>query len=406
MSLRLIIEDDEGSTTVVPLANEAVTIGRQQGNTIQLTEKNVSRRHARLVPEQDGWVIEDLGSYNGIKVNNEPIEGRTKLREGDVVEIGDYHLAITEDVDKSPLNFRTGGAANDGATAEPMLVSSSADLPRLSPEEIAALQSGRQAVTPPRMMADSGPIPAGQYHAGYGQPERKSNTGLFIFLGLAFLGLVILGVFFMMKDDGGGSGDVASSSGTKDGGEGKAVSPPQPQPRPLPADGGAAEAGAADAAEAADDAGAMADGAGADDAAAVADDGAGADDAAAVADDGSAADDAGVVDDGEEPVEVIEEPAPKPKRSKPRSETKPKPNVDADALLADARQLIFTNPAGAYKKAKASYQAKPNREPLLLMGAAACRLRDRNKVNYVLKRLKGADRTKIRDVCADKGFEL
>ena len=71
MALRLIIEDDEGTTTVVPLGADAITIGRQQGNTIQLTEKNVSRRHARLFPEpdEDSWSIEDLGSYNGVSVS-------------------------------------------------------------------------------------------------------------------------------------------------------------------------------------------------------------------------------------------------------------------------------------------------------------------------------------------------
>jgi pSer/pThr/pTyr-binding forkhead associated (FHA) protein len=48
MALRLIIEDEEGATTIVPLGEEEVTIGREPGNTIQLTEQNVSRQHARL----------------------------------------------------------------------------------------------------------------------------------------------------------------------------------------------------------------------------------------------------------------------------------------------------------------------------------------------------------------------
>lgn len=398
MSLRLIIEDDEGSTTVVPLANEAVTIGRQQGNTIQLTEKNVSRRHARLVPEHDGWIIEDLGSYNGIKVNNEAIEGRTKLREGDVVEIGDYHLAITEDVDKSPLNFRTGQAANDVGVAEPMLVSSSADLPRLSAEEIAALQSGRQPIAPaPRMMVDSGPVPAGGYHPGYAQPERKSNTGLFIFLGLAFLGLVVLGIFFVIKSGDDGSEVASSGGGAGKGKEGgpaepsKAITPPQPVPY---ADGGEA---APPPDPSADD--------GADDA--LPDDGA---DDAMVEDDGEVldAEDDGAGDEGDDSVEITDDTDPKPKRPKPRTTDPkpPKPNVDADALLAEARTLVFSNPAGAYRKAKQSYQAKNGRDALLVMGNAACRLKDKSKATYVLKRLKGSDRTKLKDICIQKGLEL
>src|ERR1043166_1075247 len=92
--MKLIIEDDEGRKTVVPLVRDEITIGRQEGNTIRLTERNVSRRHARLVKEDGRIVIEDLGSYNGVRVNGEKISGPTRIKEGDLVEIGDYDLGI------------------------------------------------------------------------------------------------------------------------------------------------------------------------------------------------------------------------------------------------------------------------------------------------------------------------
>ncbi len=92
--MKLIIEDDEGRKTVVPLARDEITIGRQEGNTIRLTERNVSRRHARLVKENGHVLIEDLGSYNGVRVNGEKITGPTRIKEGDLVEIGDYDLGI------------------------------------------------------------------------------------------------------------------------------------------------------------------------------------------------------------------------------------------------------------------------------------------------------------------------
>ena len=46
---KLAIEDDEGKQTVVPLTRDEYTIGRKDGNTIRLTERNVSREHARLI---------------------------------------------------------------------------------------------------------------------------------------------------------------------------------------------------------------------------------------------------------------------------------------------------------------------------------------------------------------------
>jgi len=99
--MKLIIEDDEGRKTVVPLVREEITIGRQDGNTIRLTERNVSRRHARLVKENGNLLIEDLGSYNGVRVNGEKITEKTKIKEGDLVEIGDYDLGIQGKIEAS-----------------------------------------------------------------------------------------------------------------------------------------------------------------------------------------------------------------------------------------------------------------------------------------------------------------
>src|SRR6266850_1324320 len=92
--MKLIIEDDEGRKTVVPVVRDEITIGRQDGNTIKLTERNVSRRHARFFRENGSLMLEDLGSYNGVRVNGEKINSPTKVKEGDLIEIGDYDLGI------------------------------------------------------------------------------------------------------------------------------------------------------------------------------------------------------------------------------------------------------------------------------------------------------------------------
>jgi pSer/pThr/pTyr-binding forkhead associated (FHA) protein len=91
---KLVISDDEGHTTVVPLLRDEVTIGREQGNTIRLTERNVSRNHARLLRRNGSYLVEDLGSYNGVSVNGRLIDSRTKLSAGDRLAIGDYGLAF------------------------------------------------------------------------------------------------------------------------------------------------------------------------------------------------------------------------------------------------------------------------------------------------------------------------
>ena len=103
---KLTIEDDEGKTTVVPLARDEITIGRLEGNTIRLTERNVSRRHARLVRQNGALYIEDLASFTGVRVNGAKIATATALHEGDEVQIGDYRIALRGDRTTAPITDR------------------------------------------------------------------------------------------------------------------------------------------------------------------------------------------------------------------------------------------------------------------------------------------------------------
>jgi len=92
--LKLLIQDDEGRKTRVPFSRDEITIGREDGNTIRLTERNVSRRHARLFRHSAQIFIEDLKSHNGIHVNGHRIRGQAVVRHGDTICIGDYDIVI------------------------------------------------------------------------------------------------------------------------------------------------------------------------------------------------------------------------------------------------------------------------------------------------------------------------
>lgn len=94
---KLVIEDDEGKTTVVPIIRDEISIGRKEGNTIRLTERNVSRRHARLIKNGGAIELEDVASRYGTRHNGEKISSRVLFREGDVVMIGDYRLSLQVD---------------------------------------------------------------------------------------------------------------------------------------------------------------------------------------------------------------------------------------------------------------------------------------------------------------------
>jgi pSer/pThr/pTyr-binding forkhead associated (FHA) protein len=70
-----------------------LTIGRAEDNTLALPgDEFASGHHARIESQRDGVWILDLGSTNGTFVNGSRLDGRRKLREGDVVQIGDTEL--------------------------------------------------------------------------------------------------------------------------------------------------------------------------------------------------------------------------------------------------------------------------------------------------------------------------
>jgi hypothetical protein len=69
------------------LGERVVTIGRLPDCSIPLSDPNASRVHAEIRPAGTGWVIVDLGSTNGTRVNGDRI-GERRLRDGDVIAIG------------------------------------------------------------------------------------------------------------------------------------------------------------------------------------------------------------------------------------------------------------------------------------------------------------------------------
>ncbi|MSP26494.1 MAG: FHA domain-containing protein [Myxococcales bacterium] len=93
----LTIEDDEGQRTLLELSDDEYSLGRAEEASIRLTERNVSRRHAKLRPSPDGgWVVEDDGSYNGTFVGGQKIEAATPLGTGAHLQIGDYRLELVD----------------------------------------------------------------------------------------------------------------------------------------------------------------------------------------------------------------------------------------------------------------------------------------------------------------------
>jgi hypothetical protein len=74
--------------------SEGALLGRGDNADIRLQDTFASSQHARLVPQGDVMVLEDLGSTNGTYLNGEPLRGPQPLHVGDSIRIGDSEFTF------------------------------------------------------------------------------------------------------------------------------------------------------------------------------------------------------------------------------------------------------------------------------------------------------------------------
>lgn len=118
---KLSIEDDEGNRTVVSLVRDEYSIGRAEDNTVRLTERNISRRHARLRRDSSAWLIEDTESYKGSFVNGTRISSAHRLQHADLLQLGDYKLIVINEAQAAELSDGGTAASLAGPTTLPLL---------------------------------------------------------------------------------------------------------------------------------------------------------------------------------------------------------------------------------------------------------------------------------------------
>lgn len=83
-----------GGGDPIPLARAVLTVGRRPSCNICLKFSDISGLHCEFTFQNGFWLVRDLGSSNGVKVNNEPIRPRKALRPGDEVSIAAHRYVI------------------------------------------------------------------------------------------------------------------------------------------------------------------------------------------------------------------------------------------------------------------------------------------------------------------------
>jgi hypothetical protein len=70
------------------------TIGRDASCDLAIADMSVSRQHAQLERTPDGWVLSDLESTNGTRVNGWRLRGQVPVKVGDLVTFGNIEVIL------------------------------------------------------------------------------------------------------------------------------------------------------------------------------------------------------------------------------------------------------------------------------------------------------------------------
>ena len=94
MALRLRVVSADGRRFDHEVAEGSLVVGRSSRADLSLADRAMSREHARFRREEEGWYVEDLGSHNGTRLNEVPVEGRRRVHDGDTVALGGSVLVV------------------------------------------------------------------------------------------------------------------------------------------------------------------------------------------------------------------------------------------------------------------------------------------------------------------------
>ncbi|HEY8966970.1 MAG TPA: FHA domain-containing protein [Candidatus Methylacidiphilales bacterium] len=88
---RFIGQNSDFANQTFELAGQKITVGRTPDNDLHLPDNSISSHHAELNLEAGDYILADLESTNGTRVNGEKVQ-TAPLRQGDVVRFGNVDL--------------------------------------------------------------------------------------------------------------------------------------------------------------------------------------------------------------------------------------------------------------------------------------------------------------------------
>ena len=160
----ILISMPDGSEFEYVLGPETVRVGRDAENEIPLQDDSVSTFHSEIRYQDGNYVVHDLGSTNGLRVNGERVS-EAALSDGDLVRFGNIRAKFVGDQAAAPV-------AASGAASAP------------APDR--------------QVSASIGAIPAGMRPLGFGPKAKEKDAEKSGLIGATVLAIVVcLAAIFM-----------------------------------------------------------------------------------------------------------------------------------------------------------------------------------------------------------------
>jgi len=198
----------------IQLVKPELFIGREVSNDVVITDADISRKHARLVLQGEGYLLEDLGSTNGTFLNGERLTAPKKLQPGDLIRLGEtielvFELPALDELETALENHPGASPSAPGASPAGDRPLGAAPLPAAqppAPQPVAPQPFVPRPVVQPSAPLSPSPLPpASQFSepASGVAPKKRSRAPLIIGIGCLVLlclcvlaGIAIYLIFF------------------------------------------------------------------------------------------------------------------------------------------------------------------------------------------------------------------
>lgn len=109
---KLVISLPDAGEIIHELTASKVTVGRLEENDVQIDDASVSSHHAEITPAGEDFLLTDLGSTNGTRLNGEELDTQShKLHAGDQIRFGKVDAIFQVGETSSPKPLPSEGAA-------------------------------------------------------------------------------------------------------------------------------------------------------------------------------------------------------------------------------------------------------------------------------------------------------